>query len=586
MQNKIKKTKILISKKTIKSKKYDDFYFNSIDGLSESRYVYLNSNNLINRFKNHDELVISELGFGIGLNFLITLEAYLKVRKKNSKLHFISFEKNPLKKKHFEKFYYKNNFLIKYSRDLITKLPIRLTGIHDIYFKKYNVFLTLIYNNFDYLEKFNYLSDAWYIDGFSPKKNKSAWKQKIINSVFYKTKNNGTFSSFTSSSSVQKKFKTAGFELSKKKGFAFKREMIFGCKKSNFNEKITSIYPKKENIKIAIVGSGITGCSLAYSLKIRGIKCIILEKNNKLGSGASGNPLALQIPNITLDNNILGLLSLRSYIYSRNLAISLNAAPQSKGVIVFPTRDRDKIKFEKLLKMGWKKLFKEYKGVFKSSNTCCHLFPEAGVVDTSKFLNNLKDGVKVYFNTTVTDIIDYKNKILINTRFSKKFEVDYIIWANGHEMYKNLDEKIIIPTAGQVSFLRSNQLTKNLKLNFSFGKFFSQSYNNYHQIGATFSRENFEINNENDVTNFSSIPINIIKKFNFKINDIFDSRMSIRASTKNRLPLLKKNKKELFLGGMGSWGFNYAPFLAEILVRKLFDEPIILEQNILKNIES
>ena len=226
MQNKIKKTKILISKKTIKSKKYDDFYFNSIDGLSESRYVYLNSNNLINRFKNHDELVISELGFGIGLNFLITLEAYSKVRKKNSKLHFISFEKNPLKKKHFEKFYYKNNFLIKYSRDLITKLPIRLTGIHDIYFKKYNVFLTLIYNNFDYLEKFNYLSDAWYIDGFSPQKNKSAWKQKIINSVFYKTKNNGTFSSFTSSSSVQKKFKTAGFELSKKKGFAFKREMI------------------------------------------------------------------------------------------------------------------------------------------------------------------------------------------------------------------------------------------------------------------------------------------------------------------------------------------------------------------------
>ena len=56
--------------------------------------------------------------------------------------------------------------------------------------------------------------------------------------------------------------------------------------------------------------------------------------------------------------------------------------------------------------------------------------------------------------------------------------------------------------------------------------------------------------------------------------DINYSRFGIRATTKNKLPFFGNldDFKEFFFGGMGSWGFIYAPFLAEILVQYMLKE--------------
>ena len=43
--------------------------------------------------------------------------------------------------------------------------------------------------------------------------------------------------------------------------------------------------------------------------------------------------------------------------------------------------------------------------------------------------------------------------------------------------------------------------------------------------------------------------------------------------------------REFYLGGMGSWGFIYAPFLAEVLIRRMFHEPIILEDFVLRSLD-
>ena len=44
----------------------------------------------------------------------------------------------------------------------------------------------------------------------------------------------------------------------------------------------------------------------------------------------------------------------------------------------------------------------------------------------------------------------------------------------------------------------------------------------------------------------------------------------------------KKEKDIFVLGGMGAWGFVYAPFYAEILVQKILNEPIIVNEKIEK----
>ncbi len=56
------------------SDSFGDVYFSNDNGLQETRYVFLNQNNLPERWQTHDRdlFVIAETGFGTGLNFLAT----------------------------------------------------------------------------------------------------------------------------------------------------------------------------------------------------------------------------------------------------------------------------------------------------------------------------------------------------------------------------------------------------------------------------------------------------------------------------------------------------------------------------------
>ena len=99
MKNCLKKSKLSISSKLgVYSKFYNDIYFDKANGMQESEHVYLKTNNLAMKFKKTEMFTIAELGFGTGLNFLLTWQLWLKSRKPNSSLTYISFENAPLSK--------------------------------------------------------------------------------------------------------------------------------------------------------------------------------------------------------------------------------------------------------------------------------------------------------------------------------------------------------------------------------------------------------------------------------------------------------------------------------------------------------
>ena len=47
MENKLKNISVISSNKILKSEKFNDFYFNSINPTNESKYVYIDANYLI-----------------------------------------------------------------------------------------------------------------------------------------------------------------------------------------------------------------------------------------------------------------------------------------------------------------------------------------------------------------------------------------------------------------------------------------------------------------------------------------------------------------------------------------------------------
>ena len=86
------------------STQFNDIYFDSESGYQQSKQIFIDGNNISKRIsQKNDIFVIAETGFGTGLNFLLTLQAYQKILHSSNgdecaKLHFISVEKYPLTK--------------------------------------------------------------------------------------------------------------------------------------------------------------------------------------------------------------------------------------------------------------------------------------------------------------------------------------------------------------------------------------------------------------------------------------------------------------------------------------------------------
>ena len=591
MKNILKKSYLAISSELgIYSNLYKDIYFDKKHGIKETQHNFIKANNLASRFKNSDKFIISELGFGTGLSFLMTLKLWKETKKPNAKLIYISFESAPLTKIELNNVYKKVSGVKILFNQLIKKLPILYQSTHRIFFDSENVELILIYDDFNSLKNFKFKADAWFLDGFAPKKNKSAWNSKLFEQIYLSTKFTGTFSTFTSAGHVRRGLSNSGFSVSKVAGFGNKKESLIGIKKPPLS-KINKVSSSKKYIgPVAIIGSGISGASLAYSLRKRNIECFLVDKSSKYASGASGNKLALQMPKLTLDNSPYGLLSLEAFTYSRNLAKNLNSIPPSDGLIVLPSRERDQVKYLKLLQNNWPLdlITNKVDNAKFLENINYVYMKSSGILDNKKFIKNLIKDVKFVTNFDVKKVINTKDqlKLLIDDK-GNSLKAKTVIWANGYEM-KNLSNNVPINSiSGQVTYLKENKAYNNFKLNFSYGHHFSQAFGGYHQIGSSFNRNEDKNYKEIDqINNLNSIP-DFLKKLIKDFKSETKYRVSIRASTKDRMPFFcsletiinKNTKNEYLLGGMGSWGFVYAPLYAEFLIKSLLNEPLVINSN-------
>src|SRR5262245_47017022 len=72
---------------------FDDVYHSIAGGPAQSEHVFLQGNGLPQRWAGRERFVILETGFGFGLNFLVTLNAWR--RNPGKKLHYVAVEKHP-----------------------------------------------------------------------------------------------------------------------------------------------------------------------------------------------------------------------------------------------------------------------------------------------------------------------------------------------------------------------------------------------------------------------------------------------------------------------------------------------------------
>ena len=215
------------------SDKFDDVYFSNQDGLAETHYVFLEGNQLWERWVNYQEahFVIAETGFGTGLNFFAVTTRFREFRQKYpdsplKRFYFISFEKYPLPLDALQQAHLAYPQFSHLAQHLQQHWLNPIQGCYRFHFDETTLDLWFgdVAENLPQLGDYmNGKIDVWFLDGFAPSKNPDMWNEQLYQQMFRFTKPQGTFSTFTAASAVRKGLENAGFNIKKRKGFGKKR---------------------------------------------------------------------------------------------------------------------------------------------------------------------------------------------------------------------------------------------------------------------------------------------------------------------------------------------------------------------------
>jgi tRNA 5-methylaminomethyl-2-thiouridine biosynthesis bifunctional protein len=301
----------------LRSSLYQDIYFSPEDGVAESEYVYIKGNRLPERFRaiGCRPFVVGELGFGTGLNFLLTVRAFLENAPSQALLHYYSIEKHPLPVADIH-----DALAPLVPGDLQKKLvqvlrasSWTLRGFHTIFFHE-RIRLTLLTGDVE--ETLRSLSggtvDAWYADGFSPAKNPAMWTDKVFAHLARLSRPGTTLSTFSSAGFVRRNMEENGFSVQKIPGFGNKREMVVAHFSGSSSNCLAEGSPSRKGRHALIVGGGIAGLTTSLALLRRGWTVELFEKEKATGMAASGNPAGLFMPYLTAQPTVISRFTLRA----------------------------------------------------------------------------------------------------------------------------------------------------------------------------------------------------------------------------------------------------------------------------------
>jgi tRNA 5-methylaminomethyl-2-thiouridine biosynthesis bifunctional protein len=308
---------------------FGDVYYSQDNGLAESRHVFLHGNNLPHRWQTHTgrHFCIGELGFGTGLNFLLTWQAWQALPAPRPDLHYVSIEKHPLTRSDLARALSLWPELANLAGALLPVYPGLLAGQHRILLQD-GVRLDLWWEDatdalLDIAGRNQPLVDAWYLDGFAPARNETMWSAQVINTLAKLSHADATFATFTAAGHVRRKLMDAGFTVSKVAGYGRKRECLRGVlKPKNATKADTTLspwdlveWPQDRPQSALIVGGGLAGCTTAAALARRGIAVTLLERG-ALSNGGSGNDQGVLYTRLSRKHSALVDFALQGFLFA------------------------------------------------------------------------------------------------------------------------------------------------------------------------------------------------------------------------------------------------------------------------------
>ncbi len=200
----------------------DENYHSVHGAIQESVHVFIKAG-----LRNCDKenINILEIGFGTGLNALLTLQEAIGSEKK---IHYTGIEKYPLEKKEYE--------MLNYSEILGGEMTQYFLKMHE---SDWDVDID-ISNNFALrkiktdLTTYNFEKEACfdlvYFDAFAPNKQPGMWNTDIYSKIFETCTQGAIFVTYCAKGIVRRELQSVGFKVERMEGPPGKFEMIRAIK--------------------------------------------------------------------------------------------------------------------------------------------------------------------------------------------------------------------------------------------------------------------------------------------------------------------------------------------------------------------
>ncbi|MGJ3258550.1 MAG: FAD-dependent 5-carboxymethylaminomethyl-2-thiouridine(34) oxidoreductase MnmC [Rhodospirillales bacterium] len=575
-----------------------DVYFSRGGGIEETRHVFLNGIGAPEVWRGRRRFRIGELGFGTGLNFLVTWRDWKATAPPGAQLDYTAVEGYPIPVERLRGILAQMPELADEAAALLAAWPVRVGGMHRLHFDAGRVRLTLLFGAAgDMLKSASGEVDAWFLDGFAPARNPDMWSADMLIEVRRLSAPGARLATFSAAGAVRRGLTDVGFAVEKRAGFGRKRDCISAVLPGDEGRKVPE--------SVAVIGAGIAGCTLARSLAARGMAVTLIDRAEAPGAGASGNPAALLAPRLPRERTALGRIMAASYLFAVRYYDTLadEGAPvwlgARGGLALARNDDEAERQSRAVAAFGWPDDVMRTVDAGEAADLCGIRvdagglwFSGAGTLSPPAITGHLAT-----YATYVQSAVGGYEKMpdgwqLLEKTGAEIGTFDAVVLAAGTGLMELAESRAwpLRANRGQLAYLP--EIEGGPRVPVTYGGYVTPAVplpggGTGHVLGATYARrdevpaadwENLRAEDEAQMLNLLGEHLSAVSA-----PAPAGGRVSLRATIRDYVPLAGEVENGLYvLGGLGSRGFLTAPLLSELIADRITGAPLPLEADLVR----
>ncbi len=381
---------------------------------------------------------------------------------------------------------------------------------------------------------------------------------------------------------------------------------------------------------VAVIGAGISGCTVAAALKKRGFEVTVIDRHDHAGAEASGNPEGIVYPKLSPRDDLLPRVNLAAIQFASDYYKPFwdSGLGRQCGVLVVPENDKARSDF-KLISQRYAdqtemvetiahEQLEALSGVPLKAESALH-FPKLGWLPPQLICKQLLELNNIPLVQANIQSLEYSDKQrdwqLRDVDQQLVIESETVIIASAFDC-KKFSQTAYLPLRkirGQITQMPCTAESSKMKMVICGECYITPAENGLHGCGATYNKDLFttelrDIDHQTNLAQIAATDAGLAAVLGQPSKESLTGRANFRCTTSDYLPIagpvpdraamledyaiLRRDAKmpmttpgaylpNLYVNcGMGSRGLSYAPLTAELLAAKIAGETPALSEEL------